>query len=400
MFGLRTIREGQRVAVWDRAGRVQYIDGPKWLVTLGKTVEWLTRYHAEPGEYLAIRYLDGRVEHKVGPIAIWQDPVQHEEVEVHKCVNVDCHEAIVVYQRDGDAVTRRVERGPLQYMPAPEEWLHNFRWHGADPKKPDRKIPRALQFSKLRVIPDQMYFDVDEVRTADDALLQVKLMVFFELVDIERMLDQTHDPIADFINALTADIIDFAATLPFEGFKEQTARLNEMETYRQLAQRGERIGYRIHKVVYRGYHANDNLQQMHDHAIEARTELKLQAETERTAQELADMKLRAEAERAARRHEMETADAEHKTELQRRAHAEEMRQKAEEMDADLAATEKRNALELDRVRKDNAEQAAFLGQMQEMQVDLTKYLVAQYRNPDRLIRIDGEALPQMHLHGN
>ena len=82
-------------------------------------------------------------------------------------------------------------------------------WRG--PKNPNRKLPRALQFKKLRIIPDQMYFDVSDVRTADDALLEVKLMVFFELIDIERMLDQTHDPIADFINALSADVIDFAA---------------------------------------------------------------------------------------------------------------------------------------------------------------------------------------------
>ena len=45
------------------------------------------------------------------------------------------------------------------------------------------------------------------VRTADEALITVQLMVFFELDDIEKMLLQTHDPIADFINAVTADII-------------------------------------------------------------------------------------------------------------------------------------------------------------------------------------------------
>jgi len=101
-----------------------------------------------------------------------------------------------------------------------------------------------------------MYFDVDDVRTADDALVVVKLMIFFELVDIERMLDQTHDPVADFINAVSADVIDFAATLTFEQFKEQTERLNELETYPQLVARSERIGYRINKVVYRGYHAS------------------------------------------------------------------------------------------------------------------------------------------------
>ncbi len=58
-----------------------------------------------------------------------------------------------------------------------------------------------------------MYFDVENVRTADDALLIIKVMVFFELVDIEKMLDQTHDPIADFINALSADVVDFVGAM-------------------------------------------------------------------------------------------------------------------------------------------------------------------------------------------
>ena len=44
--------------------------------------------------------------------------------------------------------------------------------------------------------------------------------------------------------------------------------------------------------------------------------------------------------------------------------------------------------------------------MQSMQVDLTRYLVAQYQHPDRVIRIDNgsngkpqpELQPQFHLH--
>ena len=40
---------------------------------------------------------------------------------------------------------------------------------------------------------------VPQVRTKDDALITVKLMVFFELTAIETMLNQTTDPIGDFI---------------------------------------------------------------------------------------------------------------------------------------------------------------------------------------------------------
>ncbi|MEZ6190582.1 MAG: hypothetical protein R3C45_04745 [Phycisphaerales bacterium] len=84
----------------------------------------------------------------------------------------------------------------------------------------------------------------------------MQAMIFFELVDIEQMLDQTHDPIADFINAVTADVIDFAAARQFNAFKRDTEKLSDLKSYLNLLSRAERIGYRINKVVYRGYEAN------------------------------------------------------------------------------------------------------------------------------------------------
>ena len=117
---------------------------------------------------------------------------------------------------DDKNVVREVIRGPCVHVPLPDEWSHSFSWHGTDPNNKTRKVPNALKFKKLRVIPDQMYYNVNDVRTKDDAVVTVKLMLFFELRDIERMLDRTHDPIADMINAVTADIVAFASQLTCE----------------------------------------------------------------------------------------------------------------------------------------------------------------------------------------
>jgi len=359
----------------------------------------LPLHTAGEDEYLIVRHRDGRTEHVPGPAAIHEDPVEHEAIRVEQAIPISTHEAVVVYGRQDDGrVVRRVLRGPARFVPASSEWLHTFRWHGADPKNPRLKVPRALQFTKLRVIPDQMYVDVEDVRTADDALLVVKLMVFFELADIERMLDQTHDPVADFLNAVTADVIDFAGTLTFEQFKAQTEQLNELEAYSNLTGRGERIGYRINKIVYRGYEASTKLQAMHDDAIEARTRLKLESETERQAQELADLKLKREGERDEIRRGMEREQADHTRRLERDAHAERMRQ--QQVEADQQATGQRliNEVELEHIRAKDAQQATLLGQMRDMQVDLTRYLVAQYQHPDRLVRIEGGRDRQIHLH--
>lgn len=411
MIGLRTVPQGERVMVLHTNGRVNYVDGPTRLAVFSAKVQPLRRVSAEPHQFLVIRRKDGTTEHIPGPVAVWFDPIIHLEIKVELATKIDANEALVVYRKTDLSVDRRIERGPALFVPTPQEWVHQFSWHGTDPKHGYRKVPHALNFTKLLVIPDQMYFDVESVRTADDALLVVKLMVFFELIDIERMLDQTHDPIADFINALSADVIDFVGGHDFETFKTRTDGLNQIETYGQLTQRADKIGYRITKVVYRGYYASDKLQAMHDNAIECRTRLHLEADTERQAQELADLKLTREVERAATRQQMEEAETQHQNRLKQL----EQYAKRSERDADqkqlleatrseeeLAAAIKsrQNELALEYERALHEEQTGFFTRMRELQVDLTRYLVAQYQNPDKVIRIDGVPTPQLHLHEN
>jgi hypothetical protein len=103
------------------------------------------------------------------------DPVEHAHIEVAEAIALDANKAVVVYRQEQPKITRRIMRGPELFVPEPNEWLHEFKWHGATPADPRHKAPAALTFTKLRVIPDQMYFDVEDVRTADDALLVVVL---------------------------------------------------------------------------------------------------------------------------------------------------------------------------------------------------------------------------------
>jgi hypothetical protein len=399
MIALRTIRRGERVAVWNAAGEVRLVDGPRRLFLFREQLTPVRRYSAESHQYLAVRFRNGRTENRRGPADIWFNPVEHESITIEDALPINAHEALVVYERQDDAsVDRRVIRGPAQYVPQEDEWLHEFCWHGADPVAPNRKAPGALRFTKLRVIPDQMYFDVRDVRTADDALLVVKLMVFFELADIERMLDQTHDPIADFINAVSADVIDFAAARSFEEFKEATNELNELAQYGNLVNRAERIGYRINKVVYRGYVASEKLQSMHNAAIETRTRLKLEAETERQAQELADMKLAREGERDALRRQMQRAETEHDQQLQQMRHEGDIQRREADHAQQLSHQREMQQAEVEHLRARNEERSRFLRTIHSLQVDVTRYLVAQYQHPDRLIRIDGADRSQLHLH--
>jgi len=299
------------------------------------------------------------------------DPVIHTGIDVCDAISLDASEVLVVYREVEGPITRTIIRGPTLHVPAADEWIHQFCWHGKDPLDPNnktKKVPGGLKFTKLRVIPDQFYYNVTDVRTSDDTLLMCKLMIFFELKDLEKMLNQTHDPVADFINAVCADVIAFVAALPYEMFLEKTALLSNLDTYPQLVNRSKKIGYEISKVVFRGYHATDKLQAMHDDAIQARTQLRLQSETEEQAQSLADLKLKKEIQRGKQRHEMEKLDQDHKNLLSRTAHEEQMAQKVKEHDEELR----------------------YLVKVKDMGVDLTKYMISQFKNPERLIQIQSD----------
>ncbi len=400
MFGFNTVRDGDRVAVWKPDGTQRMIDGPTRFFNLTGRVFPMIRFTAEPDEYLEIKFKDGRTVHQRGPATEWFDPVKQLKITPRKAMPVDANEAVVIYREEAGKVIRRIERGPALLVMEANEWLHEFRWHGSDPEHPDVKIPRALIFNKLRVIPDQLYFDVQEVRTTDEALLTIKVMVFFELLDIEIMLNRTHDPVADFINALTADIIEFVGKTNFERFKEQTEELNDLTTYPQLTQRAELIGYKVNKVVYRGYHANAKLQAMHDNAIETRTKLILDGETEEQAQKLEDLKLERTIQREIQIQEQAVKTAEHEQRLKRMELEEELRRTREEHEAAVKRRKELNAVELEQQKALDTERVKLLNGMADLQVDLTRVLVAENRNPDKFIKIDAENNPpQFHLHG-
>jgi hypothetical protein len=127
---------------------------------------------------------------------------------------------------------------------------------------------------------------------------------------------------------------------------------------------------------------------MHDHAIEARTQLQLEAETEEQAQKLADLKLQREKDRIVVRQAMEKSEVEHKEMLERMKTQEELERRRMATDARRTVREAdhqqrmRQRAEFDRLR------LAYVGGMREAGVDLTRWMVARYQHPDRLIRIE------------
>ena len=127
----------------------------------------------------------------------------HTNAVVKACVSLTTSELLVVYRESLDAkahsrkVARELVRGPCLYKPQTcGEWTHKFSWHGHDPSGGElaRKRPNGLKFEKLQTAPASLYFDVENVRTSDDALLTVRLMIFYQLTDVEAMINATVSP--------------------------------------------------------------------------------------------------------------------------------------------------------------------------------------------------------------
>eukprot|EP00658_Telonema_sp_P-2_P020187 TRINITY_DN1796_c0_g2_i1.p1 TRINITY_DN1796_c0_g2~~TRINITY_DN1796_c0_g2_i1.p1 ORF type:complete len:326 (-),score=83.94 TRINITY_DN1796_c0_g2_i1:1321-2298(-) len=263
----RTVKQGECCAVWDGDGDYTLTEGPARLCITNSTVTFLDRFVADQGEYLKIRYRDGRKEHLRGPCAQFEDPMEHTSIEVLPAISLDAFETVVVYREIGrsndgakvptqpllidqvivdgpksqratpvtiaasESVEKRLVRGPTVFIPAANEWLHEFCWHGNDPVDKGRLIKGGLNFTKLKTVPAQLYYNVSDVRTQDDAMLRIKLMIFYHIESIQRMLDSTSDPIGDFSNAVCADVIRFVSEHSFESFLQQTNALNELDNY-------------------------------------------------------------------------------------------------------------------------------------------------------------------------
>lgn len=389
-----TVEEGKRVLAVSKSGKMQVIEGPARVVRWGHAFRPMQHYTAHPSEFLIVRFRDGEQQHLAGPAHVWFDPRVHQDVSKEEALPIADKEAVIVYAEteDGD-VERRIVHGPATFVPEPGEWLHTFSWHG---NVGGRKVPGALEFQKLWLLPDQMYHDVPDVRTADDAVLTIRLMMFFELVDIETMLATTHDPIGDFLNAATSDVVDFVGRYSFEELKRNTEKLNDLSTYRQLTGRADDIGYRVNRVVYRGYGAKQSLEQMHEKAIESRTRLQLEKATEQQAQELEDLKLERDIARSRKQRDDERSRVEAEQELQR------IRQEAERGRELARRTFRREQDRLDADQQDTVARAAeqrqreHLEKLAELGVDLTAYLT-QHR-ADRVIELRGGANGAPHVH--
>ncbi|KAL5475413.1 hypothetical protein EMCRGX_G025226 [Ephydatia muelleri] len=386
----RTLRIDEAAQIINKHGQATIVEGPRSIfVWPSQDFRMLQRYNADQNQYIVVHKRDGNIEHIPGPCVKYHDPITMESVAVKSATALDANEVLVIYRYDKESqkVSRRIQHGPCVYFPAANEWLHNFVWHGNDPRNKTRKIPGVHKFNKLRVIPDQFYYNCEEVRTKDDALLTVKVMMFFEMRNIETMLNQTIDPIGDFINSLQADIIAFASQLRYEEFVDSIGKLNQLESYQQLVERSRKVGYEVTKVINRGYHTTDRLQKLHDQAVEKRSTLKVAMDSEQQQQDLTDYKLHNEQQQNAIKQALELDSAKHQYQLQKSQLLHTIKLSSEQQLEVLEREKAKKLSELYSQKVADEERLAHYADLKKLGVDLTSYFVSQNPKPEHIIRV-------------
>ena len=80
--------------------------------------------------------------------AVWSEPFFQTHIKVVFILTI--YDIIPVSLGLAKGVKEDVERniiyGPKRYVPQPNEWIHQFKWHGTDSKDKARKVPGATNF--------------------------------------------------------------------------------------------------------------------------------------------------------------------------------------------------------------------------------------------------------------
>jgi hypothetical protein len=480
MWGIVTIPDGDAWSVVMSSGKVTQLLGPTTAPLFGACLTQMQLIVANEKEYIRVQFRDGHSEIKRGPVAVREDTTIHARIDKLPALTLGSAEILVVYRKSKPAAAasatqqpsstetaqplsatqpplhsmlREVVRGPMLYMPeCASEYVHEFAWHGHDPSGDTqglcRKRPNALRFSKLRNAPMQTYIDVENARTNDDALLTIRLMLFFKIESVAHMLDSTNDPIAELLNGVSSDIIEFTSAGSFETFKDSAEQLNGMGVYKNLLERAALIGLSVSKVrthtsppgrrrflaclalggllacpratvpiaargaparhirpcacvptsaprracaappsqvVFRGFIAPQRLQKMHDDAIERRTRLVLERETEVQEQAMQNERLSHEQERALVARKMAKEQAAHEAELRAAQFEAEQAETCAAADAKLQQLSAANALEIGHLKK-------MQSSLQLSPHDVAQILLSKANGPPaKLIQISGAA---------
>ena len=116
-----------------------------------------------------------------------------------------------------------------------------------------------------------------QVRTTDEASLDLKFVITMQLHNVEKMLDASKDPIRSLALAMSADVLGFGGAHTLEEMLIKTAELNNLDSFPRLRAAAEEAGFNIMNVLCKGYKSSPELEQMWAETVSTRQRQRMQA---------------------------------------------------------------------------------------------------------------------------
>ena len=274
MFRHFIIPSGEKVIVYDECGEEKTIDGPASTnVHPDGDIFVCPRVVLDADQQSLLSDHNGQTKILVGPGVFHLKP-RDRALDV-RLVRLAVNEAVCVVRQDG---LREVVRGSSQprLFLDPREKLHQFVLTGGGDQDGLNKQPGALKFEILRLQPSQSYYAFP-IRTSDNTVLILKLMIFQNLQDPETFVLRD-DPFAVMFNFVMAETTAMAGGLSFDEFKQRPDRrvsehFTPTNSRSPLEFMCKEYGLQVDRVVLRGWEAQDpTVQRILDQAGAAQTQ--------------------------------------------------------------------------------------------------------------------------------
>lgn len=206
----------RKALVWGLFGGEKEMVGPA-RVPRWKSVRMFYHRVINDGERGMLFDQEGNHKEVIGPSVIDVHP--DGEYEESEQLLLSETEAVVIIRRDGTRDIIQGDETPEVYVSTFEE-LYRFIWTG----RTEEKEPGGLMFDKLQLQDTQSYYAFP-VRTKDNSVITLRLMIYWRVGDIEKIVQKSSDPLGAMFNKIKAEITATTADINFDDFKDDAMNL-------------------------------------------------------------------------------------------------------------------------------------------------------------------------------
>jgi len=288
--GGRTIKDGEAAAIWNRNGVHTEIIGPRRVHLFFSTIRFLTRHKAESNQYLVIKHKDGRVENIKGPMAVYQNPAFHDEVQVKDGISLKSSSEFIVVQNSDYAKESAKDlttvHGPKLFIPSPSDNVHTFSWSQIDGEKIYSAEAETTKLS-TSAFPLDIIINVPLINSQ---FIRARIHVEYKIsspLSLEKLMEH-QDPIARMYHAIRVDGQTLGGIITLDMVRnwkqdEMKAIFNNVEGYPELCKAAKQSGLEILTVYLTGQSLSNELKALFDseRAIESKLQSEIKTKTQR-----------------------------------------------------------------------------------------------------------------------